>query len=559
LLIDHADRHSDALARQAVLWPDERGDSYEEPMDVSSAAGGATQTGTAPLLRLDGIVKRFPGTLANDHVDLTVEPGEVHALLGENGAGKSTLVKIIYGILQPDAGAIHWQGQRIAIASPAHARRLGIGMVFQHFSLFEALTVAENIALGLDEAKDRAGLAGRIAAVSQNYGLPLDPARSVHALSVGERQRIEIVRCLLQKPRLLIMDEPTSVLTPQEVGRLFETLRRLAQEGCSILYISHKLEEIRVLCETATIMRQGRVVAQCDPRGETTRRLAELMIGSEVKSPAPRPHVAGDGAPRLVVDRLSTASAHEFGADLREISFAVARGRILGIAGIAGNGQTELMEALSGEVPAGRPGTIRIDGAEAGHLGPRRRRALGACFVPEERNGHGAVTGMTLAENVYLSGHVRRALVRLGLIDEARTTRFADEVIARFDVRTTGAQAEARALSGGNLQKLVVGREVLLDPTVLVLSQPTWGVDAGAAAAIHQAIFDLAAAGTAIVIISQDLDEIFALCDDIAVIAGGRLSAPQPAARLTVAEIGILMGGIAAGDGAEEATRAAPA
>ena len=527
-------------------------------MSVSSAAGAA-QTDAVPLLRLDGIVMRFPGTLANDHVDLTIRPGEIHALLGENGAGKSTLVRIIYGILQPDAGAIRWQGQRMAITSPAHARRLGIGMVFQHFSLFEAMTVAENIALGLDEAKDRAGLAGRIADVSQSYGLPLDPARSVHALSVGERQRIEIVRCLLQKPRLLIMDEPTSVLTPQEIGRLFETLRLLAQEGCAILYISHKLDEIRALCEAATIMHQGRVVAHCDPRAETTRRLAELMIGSEVKAPAPRPNVAGDRAPRLVVDRLSIASAHEFGTDLRDISFTVASGHIIGIAGISGNGQTELMEALSGEVPAGRPGTIRIDGVDAGHFGPRRRRALGACFVPEERNGHGAVAGMTLAENVYLSGHVRRALVRLGLIDEARTTRFADDVIARFDVRTTGAKAEARALSGGNLQKLVVGREVLLDPTVLVLSQPTWGVDAGAAAAIHQAIFGLAAAGTAIVVISQDLDEIFALCHDIAVIAGGRLSAPRPAAEQTMAEIGILMGGITAGGRAEESSRAVPA
>ncbi|MGE0253629.1 MAG: ABC transporter ATP-binding protein [Alphaproteobacteria bacterium] len=527
-------------------------------MSVSSAAGEAPD-GPVPLLRLDGIVKRFPGTLANDHVDLTVLPGEIHALLGENGAGKSTLVKIIYGSLQPDEGAIRWQGQRLSIASPAHARRLGIGMVFQHFSLFEALTVAENIALGLDDARDRAGLAGRIADVSRSYGLPLDPSRTVHALSVGERQRIEIVRCLLQKPRLLIMDEPTSVLTPQEVERLFETLRRLAAEGCSILYISHKLEEIRALCETATIMRQGRVVAHCDPRAETTRRLAELMIGSEVKAPSPRPHGDGSQAPRLVVDRLTTTSGHDFGTDLRDISFTVGGGRVLGIAGIAGNGQTELMEALSGEVAAGRPETIRIDGTAAGHLGPRRRRALGACFVPEERNGHGAVTAMTLAENIFLSGHVRRALVRLGLIDTPRTNRFADEVIARFDVRTTGSQAEARALSGGNLQKLVVGREVMQDPTVLVLSQPTWGVDAGAAAAIHQAIFDLAAAGTAIVVISQDLDEIFALCDDIAVIAGGRLSPPRPAAEQTVAEIGILMGGIGAPATSPEAPRAAPA
>src|SRR5215468_211242 len=262
----------------------------------------------APLLELRGIVKQFPGCLANDRVDLAIPPGQIHALLGENGAGKSTLVKVIYGVLRADEGETRWRGQPVAISSPHAARRLGIGMVFQHFSLFEALTVAENIALGIDDPAKRRGLKQRIIEVSASYGLPLDPDRHVYDLSVGERQRIEIVRCLLQDPKLLIMDEPTSVLTPQEVERLFETLRRLAKEGCAILYISHKLEEIRALCERATIMRLGKVVAQCDPRQETARRLAELMIGNELKAPSHHAARTSGKGPRLVVQGLSLRS-----------------------------------------------------------------------------------------------------------------------------------------------------------------------------------------------------------------------------------------------------------
>ncbi len=512
---------------------------------MTDLAGGeaGSEAGEAPLLALSGIVKRFPGTLANDHVDLAIHAGRIHALLGENGAGKSTLVKIIYGILRPDAGELRWRGEPVAIASPAQARRLGIGMVFQHFSLFEALTVAENIALGLNDKRDRRDLRRRIVEIGQRYGLPLEPDRPVHDLSVGERQRIEIVRCLLQSPKLLIMDEPTSVLTPQEVETLFDTLRRLAREGCAILYISHKLEEIGALCDEATILRQGRVVGACDPRRETAKHLAELMIGTALKAPSRAARAVTEKGPRLVVDRLTRAAASLFGTTLRDVSFNVAAGEILGIGGVAGNGQTELMAALSGEVLAERDDAIRIDGTPVGRQGVRARRARGACFVPEERHGHGAVSAMTLADNAFLSGHVRRALARLGLIDRARTEGFARDVIGTFDVRTSGPHAEAHALSGGNLQKFVVGREILQAPHVLVVSQPTWGVDASAAAAIHQALLDLAADGAAIVIISQDLDEILALADRIAIIAGGRLSAPRPTDQVTMAEIGLAMGG----------------
>ena len=339
------------------------------------------------------------------------------------------------------------------------------------------------------------------------------------------------------------MDEPTSVLTPSEVQKLFVTLRRLAAEGCSILYISHKLEEVRSLCSAATIMRLGRNVAECVPADRSVKELAEIMIDTDLPEPTPRPPQAAGAKPRLVLDKLTIRSPHHFGTDLHDISLSLAGGEILGIAGIAGNGQSELMDALSGEVPAGKPETILIDNVPAGHMGPRERRRAGGCFVPEERNGHGAVTTMSLAENALLSGFSRQALVRFGLIDGPKTHAFAGDIIQQFDVRTTGPKAQARSLSGGNLQKFLVGREVMQNPSVLVINQPTWGVDAGAALAIHEAIMALAQAGAAVMIISQDLDEIFVLADRIAVIAGGRISEPVPTRSATVESIGRLMGG----------------
>jgi simple sugar transport system ATP-binding protein len=509
---------------------------------------------TDPTLSLHGVTKQYPGCLANDCVDLTVGGAEIHALLGENGAGKSTLVKIIYGVTRPDAGEIIWRGEKVTVESPAYARRLGIGMVFQHFSLFESLTVAENVALGINEPSERADLRQRIIETSREYGLPLNPDRTVHDLSVGERQRIEIVRCLLQKPRLLIMDEPTSVLTPQEAETLFTTLRRLAAEGCSILYISHKLEEIRALCDTATIMRLGRVVAHCSPREKSAKELAELMIAAELEPQArSRRVVDRAAAPRLVVDRLTIASPNPFGADLKEVSFAVAPGEILGVAGIAGNGQNELMDALSGEIPAGKPETIRLDGVAVGHMGPRERRALGGCFVPEERNGHGAVGLMSLSDNAFLTAAARKPLSRFGFVRRGQALEFAREVIKDFDVRTTGPKAQARSLSGGNLQKFLVGREIMQTPSTLIVNQPTWGVDAGAAAAIHRALAVMAENGAAVVIVSQDLDEIFLVCDRVAVIAGGRLSPPIPVGEATIEQIGLVMGGATGGGEAAHA------
>ena len=496
----------------------------------------------APRLELIDVSKRFPGVLANDRVTLSVKPGEIHALLGENGAGKSTLVKMIYGIQAPDSGSILWEGQGVRIAHPRAARRLGVGMVFQHFSLFEAMDVLENIALGLDGAVSRKQLDAEIRLVMEKYGLKLDPRRQISTLSVGERQRIEIVRALLLNPRLLIMDEPTSVLTPQEVDDLFKTLRRLASEGCSILYISHKLHEIVELCERATILRGGKVVATCDPRKETARSMGEMMIGSDLRDPA-RGQVSVEGPVRLSVRELSLPKPDDFGVALEQISFQVKGGEIFGIAGVAGNGQNELLEALCGEHLADLHTTIEVDGMPVGRSGPSGRRKLGLCSVPEERNGHAAIGAFSLSDNAILTARSRMGFENQGFIHKAGADEFAANVIKTFAVKTLGPDALAGSLSGGNLQKYVMGREIMQSPGVLVVSQPTWGVDAGSAAFIHQALIDLAAQGSAIVVISQDLDELLRLCDRLSVINLGKLSTPRPVGDVSVQELGLLMGG----------------
>jgi simple sugar transport system ATP-binding protein len=495
----------------------------------------------SPLLSIRGVSKSYPGVRANEDVDLEIAPGEVHALLGENGAGKSTLVKVVYGLVRPDAGRMTLAGAPYAPASPHEARARGVAMVFQHFSLFEALDVAENVALGMEEPPPMRRLAARITEVSRAYGLPLDPGRTVGDLSAGERQRVEIVRCLLQDPRLLIMDEPTSVLTPQEVEILFATLRQLAAEGTAILYISHKLEEIRALCDAATILRRGRVVATCDPRERSARDLAEMMVGGTLAAPA-RTGTSDAGEVVLAVAGLSVPPLGAFGAGLRDVGFEVRRGEVLGIGGVAGNGQDELLAALSGERRTA-PTTVRLERRPVGALGPPDRRAAGLLAAPEERLGHAAVPDMSLTENAALTAVGRERLARRGFFDWGRARVFAERVIAAFDVRTPGPGSTARSLSGGNLQKFVVGREILQRPAALVVNQPTWGVDAAAASAIRQALLDLAAGGAAIVVISQDLDEVMQVADRFAALNEGRLSPPEPTAGLTVDRIGLMMGG----------------
>jgi general nucleoside transport system ATP-binding protein len=529
-------------ARKFEMHPSAASVALHPPMPVDSAPA---------LLEVAHLRKSFPGVLANDDVSFAVAGGTIHALLGENGAGKSTLVKMIYGVMRPDAGAMRIDGRAHAPANPGDARRAGIGMVFQHFTLFESLTVAENIALGLPADQAKSGLLDRIQNTARDYGLAIDPHRLVGTLSVGERQRVEIVRCLLQRPRLVIMDEPTSVLTPQEVDSLFLTLKRIRDEGCSVLYISHKLDEIRVLCDSATILRGGRVVASCDPRGETPKSLAEMMLGSTLSSTPRRSGQAG--VVRLAVHDLSLAADHPFGTALAGISFEVRAGEILGIAGVAGNGQFELMEALIGERFVSGKQMIVADGQSMRGLGPHERRAHGLAFVPEERLGHAAVPALSLVENTILSARGAKQLERNGIIDTGAAQRFTADIVSRFMVKAGSIHATARSLSGGNLQKFIVGREVLQNPGILVVSQPTWGVDAGAAAAIHAALFDLAARGSAILIISQDLEELLTLSDRVAVMAGGRLSLAKPVSAVTLEDIGRQMGAIGAdrADGAK--------
>jgi simple sugar transport system ATP-binding protein len=499
---------------------------------------------SSPLLAVRGITKRFGSFTANDNITLGLSSGEIHALLGENGAGKSTLVKMLYGLLAPTEGDILWQGAPIKLANPNAARALGIGMVFQHFSLFDNLSVADNIALVMPPTERLQDIPGKIAEISRAYGMGLEPNRPVWSLSAGERQRIEIARCLLQDPKALILDEPTSVLTPQEAEKLFETLDRLKAEGRALLYISHHLEEVKRLCDRATILRLGKLVGTCDPRVETPRSLAALMVGSQIMEV----RAAGAhelGKERLVVDKLDAPSPSLHGVTLKGVSLTVKGGEILGVAGVAGNGQSELFANLSGESLARRPDSILIDGAPVGALGISERRKLNAGFVPEERNGHAAAPDFTLSENIVLTGHGSDDLTRMGFINRPEARDQSQKVIAAFDVRKSGADPLARTLSGGNLQKFVVGREILREPALLVINQPTWGVDALAAATIRQALLDLCARGAAVLIISQDLDELFEISDRIAVIHTGELSAALPARATTREEIGLLMAGMA--------------
>ncbi len=491
-------------------------------------------------LELTGISKQYPAVRANDGVSLRVEPGEIHAVLGENGAGKSTLMKIIYGAVMPDAGTVHFNGQAVAVKSPAEARALGISMVYQHFSLFDTLTAAENVWLGLDKAGTLPQVAARITEVAKTYGLDVEPQRPVHTLSVGERQRVEIVRALLTQPQLLILDEPTSVLTPQAVDKLFVTLRRLAEGGCSILYISHKLDEIRALCQRCTVLRGGKVTGEVDPRQESNASLSRLMIGAE---PPPLQHrEAKVGAAVLQLRSLGLARQSPFGMDLHEVGFDVRAGEVVGIAGVSGNGQQELMAALSGEDPRGEPGSIKLGGHDITRASPRARRQLGLHFIPEERLGRGAVPTLSLAQNTLLTR--TEAVSKAGWINNGRVQRLAEDLIARFHVRAGGAGAAARSLSGGNLQKFLVGREISASPKLLIVSQPTWGVDVGAAAQIRGELLALRDAGCALLVVSEELDELFEISDRLLVMAKGRVSPSVPVADATVEQIGAWMSGL---------------
>jgi ABC-type uncharacterized transport system ATPase subunit len=491
-------------------------------------------------LELRQITKQYPSVRANDAVSLKVKPGEIHAVLGENGAGKSTLMKIIFGAVKPDAGEMLFNGREVQVKSPQEARALGISMVFQHFSLFDTLTAAENVWLGLDKTLSLAEVTTRIREVAGLYGLDVDPTRHVHSLTVGERQRVEIVRALLTKPQLLILDEPTSVLTPQAVEKLFVTLRQLADEGCAILYISHKLDEIRALCHHCTVLRGGKVTGEVDPRHESNASLSRLMIGAE----PPELHRSAPtlGEVALAVKGLSVASTDPFGVDLKDVGFELRAGEILGIAGVSGNGQQPLMAVLSGEDPRGAPGSVKLFGSDISRLSPRHRRHLGLHSVPEERLGRGAVPTMSLAQNTLLTRS--DAIGAGGWLRMADISAMAADLIERFKVKAGGPQALAKSLSGGNLQKFIMGREISAKPAVLLVSQPTWGVDVGAAAQIRGELLKLRDAGCAVLVVSEELDELFEVSDRLMVMAQGRISPSIPVGEATVEQIGIWMSGL---------------
>ncbi len=493
-----------------------------------------------PLLSLQGITKRYPGVVANQDVSLTVMPGQAHAVLGENGAGKSTLMKIIYGSVKPDEGQMHFKGQAVQVRNPQEARKLGISMVFQHFSLFDTLTVAENVWLGLDKSLSLAEVTRRIEAKASEYGLDIEPLRPVHTLSVGEMQRVEIIRALLSDPQLLILDEPTSVLTPQAVDKLFVVLHKLVQQGCSLLYISHKLHEIRALCSACTVLRGGQVTGVCDPREESNASLSRLMIGAEPPALAPTPRAPGELV--LQVRGLSLPKEDPFGVDLQDMDLEVRAGEVVGLAGVSGNGQRELLWALSGEDRRAEADSIRVAGQSAGHMGPGARRALGLHFVPEERLGRGAVPSMSLAQNLLLTR--REAVGAGGWVRVGTLAGQARGIIERFKVKASGPDATARSLSGGNLQKFIVGREISAQPQLLIVSQPTWGVDVGAAAQIRGEILALRDAGCAVLVVSEELEELFEISDRLHVIAKGRLSPSLPRAEATVERIGEWMSGL---------------
>lgn len=493
-------------------------------------------------LELFDISKSYPGVVANDAITLAAEAGEIHAILGENGAGKSTLMKIIYGVASPDSGKIRYEGKTLGPHSPAQARRLGIEMVYQHFSLFETVSVAENVALCLPGRLDLPDLRKKISDTAKHYGLNVDPNRMVIDLSVGEKQQVEILRCLLQEPKLLILDEPTSVLSPQAIEQLFDVLRRIALEGCSIIFISHKLDEVRALCHRATVLRNGKVSGNADPRETSNHDLAVMMVGTDLPV-TEMPDSQTSEQPILRVTGLSAQPFGENGRTLKNVNIDVFGGEVVGIAGVSGNGQSELAACLSGEELV-ESDSVLFDNVPVGHLSPDKRRRLGLAYVPEERLGRGAVPPHTLQQNTLLTGYAR-GLIRYGMVKLRDANIVAGSIIDRFSVKASGATATANSLSGGNLQKYIIGRELSLEPRLLVAAQPTWGIDVGAAAFIRQAIVDLSRDGAGVLIFSEELEELLEICDRIYVMSGGRMSPPISRADATKKKIGSYMTGAA--------------
>lgn len=490
-----------------------------------------------PRLRLQNITKRYGSTIANRDISLEVMPGEILSVLGENGAGKSTLMKIIFGSVVPDQGQFFFNGKRVNISSPADARKLGIAMVFQHFVLFDTLTVKENILLGLPEGTSLAKLEKEIKEKSKHYGLEVDPNAVINDLSMGERQRVEILRALLTNPQLLILDEPTSVLSPLALKALFKTLRQLSSEGVSIIFITHKLNEIRALSKNCCVIRGGQVVANVNPQEISEDDLAKLMIGNDLPEILPKPEVKQALGLDLNLRREKVSYKSHFPLSGQ---IHVPCGKIVGIAGISGNGQSDLMKAISGEALLPKD-AISICGAPVGDLRVKHRRAMGLRYVPEERLGQATVPEMSLESNTLLTSNL---FLAKGFMRNKMIHRFTETVIEKFKVKSGGSHASAASLSGGNLQKFIVGRELLHNPKILVLNQPTWGVDAGAAALIRNALIRQRTGGSAVLVVSEELDELFEICDEIVVMSEGKISPQVKISDVSIEEIGRWMSGL---------------
>ena len=502
-------------------------------------------------IELRGITKRFPGVVANDSVDLIVEEGEIHAICGENGAGKSTLMKVLYGMQQPDEGRMFVGGKEVSFKSPSDAIDIGIGMLHQHFMLADQLTVLENVILGSEPMRslgriDFEKAREHLATVSQAYGLTVNPNELVETLEVGERQRVEIIKVLYRGAKILILDEPTAVLVPQEVEELFRNLRELKQAGSTILFIDHKLEEILAIADTITVMRQGRTVATVKPADVTAGDLAELMVGSELPSPSTEESTVTDVVAVSVKDLTVVDEDERTVVD--DVSFDVHRGEILGIAGIEGNGQAELIDALVGTRTAAS-GTIELEGKDATTWPVRVRREKGLAYVPQDRQREGLLLQAPLWENVALGHQTQPPFARGPWIDREGARERTVQVIDEFDVRTPGVDTPAHALSGGNQQKLIVGREMASDPDVLIAAHPTRGIDVGAQAEVWRDLRRARAAGMATVLVSADLEELIGLSDNIVVMLRGRIVARLDPEKVTPRDLGSYMTGAALGAG----------
>ncbi len=495
-----------------------------------------------PILEFKKISKSYGNVLANNQISFDIKKNSVHALLGENGAGKSTLVKILYGLLQPDEGEILFNGKIFSTKSPKESMAKGIGMVFQHFSLFDSLSVKENLILGLNEEISYRALERDILAISKKYGLELDLEAPINSLSAGEKQRVEIVRVLLQEPKVLIMDEPTSVLTLNETKSLFNTLNSLINDGTTIIYITHKLNEVIEYCNDVTILRKGKEIETSETIKFDRDSLATKMVGESI-DPLHRNNFISSDIIKFCVKDLSCTYNDPFLTDLKSINFSVYQGEIFGIAGVAGNGQAELMQVLTGEDIKVQSGEIIFNQKKITFSKPQERRDMSIGFVPEDRSGHSAVPELTLAENVLLCQFANNKFTKNGIINNKSISKYANEIISKFNVMTEGDSSKASSLSGGNLQKFVIGREILSKPELLIISHPTWGIDAGATQYIRNELIKLSNQGTSIIIISQDLDELIQLSNRIAVIYNGELSNSLETDSLDIKKIGLLMGG----------------